>query len=92
MSYTAFGDLPQLVAKGHIFVARPPLYRVTERKSSRFVQTAEEMRKELFQRGLKGTRLMVLDRAEPPAAGGPPRRIEGPELEDLLALTAKHDS
>ena len=28
---------------GHIYVARPPLYKVTQKKETRFIQTREEM-------------------------------------------------
>jgi DNA gyrase subunit B len=52
-----YRQMPLLVAKGHIYVARPPLYKVTEKKNVKFVQKADEMQDELLRRGLKGTRL-----------------------------------
>ncbi|HVL11099.1 MAG TPA: toprim domain-containing protein, partial [Gemmata sp.] len=54
-----FRQMRKLVEEGHIFVARPPLYKVTQKKDVRFVQTREEMVKELTSRGLKGTVLHV---------------------------------
>ncbi|MFM7148954.1 MAG: hypothetical protein ACKO23_03840, partial [Gemmataceae bacterium] len=51
-------------ADDHIYVARPPLYKVTERKNVRFVQTIEDMTRELIDRGLKGTRLAIYPRSE----------------------------
>ncbi len=47
-----YRQMPRLVADGHIYVARPPLYKVTQKKHVRFVQTAEEMQRELIDRGL----------------------------------------
>jgi DNA gyrase subunit B len=54
-----FRQMRKLVEEGHIYVARPPLYKVTQKKDVRFVQTREEMVKELTSRGLKGTVLHV---------------------------------
>jgi DNA gyrase subunit B len=50
----------KLIEAGHIYVARPPLFKVTQKKEVRFVQTREEMAKELFARGLKEATLHVL--------------------------------
>src|SRR5262249_21992645 len=49
-----YRQMRKLLEDGHIYVARPPLYRVTQRKSARYVQTAEEMNRELMERGLSG--------------------------------------
>src|SRR5204862_3744864 len=54
-----YRQMRKLVEDGHVFVARPPLYKVTQKKESRFVQTRAEMVKELMSRGLKGTVLHV---------------------------------
>src|SRR5438477_8401085 len=55
-----YRQMRKLIEDGHVFVARPPLYKVTQRKAVRFVKTAEEMTHELMGRGLSGTRLQVL--------------------------------
>ena len=70
-----FRQMRMLVEGGHIYVARPPLYKVTQKKVARFVQTAEEMTTELNRRGLDGTRLVVGDTA-----------IEGPRLVALMEV------
>jgi DNA gyrase subunit B len=56
-----YRQMRKLLEEGHIFVARPPLYKVTHRKQVRYVQTQEEMSRELLERGLAGTRLVVRD-------------------------------
>ncbi len=56
-----YRQMPLLVSRGHIYVARPPLYMVTQKKQVRFVATAEQMARELMERGLKDTRLQVFD-------------------------------
>jgi DNA gyrase subunit B len=54
-----FRQMRKLVEEGHVFVARPPLYKVTQKKEARFIQTREEMVKVLTERGLKDTALHV---------------------------------
>jgi DNA gyrase subunit B len=55
-----YRQMRKLMEEGHIFVARPPLYKVTQKKQIRYVQTPEEMNAELMNRGLAGSRLEVL--------------------------------
>jgi DNA gyrase subunit B len=62
-----FRQMRKLIEAGHIYVARPPLFKVTQKNEVRFVQTREEMATELFARGLKGTELSVLAVGDRPA-------------------------
>jgi DNA gyrase subunit B len=80
-----YRQMPLLVAKGHVYVARPPLYKVIEKKHVEFIQTADEMQKRLIERGLKGTKLAIFPPEEAP---GEPRYIEGSELVNLLRMMA----
>jgi DNA gyrase subunit B len=80
----------KLIDEGHIYVARPPLYKVTQKKNVRFIQSNEEMTTELMERGLKGTDLIVL--LPPPPDGQPapePRKFEGANLAALVKLMAR---
>lgn len=56
-----FRHMRPLVEQGCIYIAQPPLYRVVQRKQTRYVQTAEEMTKELIELGLDGTSLRFGD-------------------------------
>ena len=38
-----FRQMRKLIEEGHVFVARPPLYKVTQKKEKEFIQTREEM-------------------------------------------------
>ena len=38
-----YRQMRKLVEDGHIYVARPPLFKVTQKKHVRYVQTTEEM-------------------------------------------------
>jgi DNA gyrase subunit B len=80
----------KLIDEGHIYVARPPLYKVTQKKNVRFIQSNEEMTGELMERGLKGTDLVAL--SPQPADGQPapaPRKFEEANLAALVKLMAR---
>jgi DNA gyrase subunit B len=81
-----FRQMRKLIEEGHIFVARPPLYKVTQKKEARFIQTREEMTKELTERGLKGT---VLNVTKP---GSPAREVNAEALAKLLPLVAEAET
>jgi len=73
-----FRQMRKLVEEGHIYVARPPLYKVTQKKQVRFIPTATEMSTELSSRGLQSTAL---------SAHG--QRLEGDRLKELLDVLEK---
>jgi DNA gyrase subunit B len=54
-----FRHMRKLIEEGCIYIAQPPLYRVTQKKNVRYVQTADEMDNELIQLGLDGSRLVT---------------------------------
>ena len=43
-----------LIEKGHVYVAQPPLFRVRAKRDVYYVQTDEEMKSQLLERGLDG--------------------------------------
>jgi DNA gyrase subunit B len=47
-----YRQMYQLVADGHVYVAQPPLFRVRSKKDTYYVQTEEEMKAQLMERGL----------------------------------------
>ncbi len=48
-----FRQMYQLIAQGHVYVAQPPLFRVTSKKEVYYVQTEEAMKQQLLRRGLE---------------------------------------
>ncbi len=64
----------ELVERGHIFIAQPPLYKVKKGKQERYVKDDAELNAYLLQVALENTRLFV-------TAGAP--ALTGPGLEDL---------
>ncbi len=82
-----YRQMRRLIEEGHVFVARPPLYKVTAKKSIRFVQRADEMARELMERGLDGTRLRLLElKAEPGVTPRAAAVLEGERLTKLVQV------
>jgi DNA gyrase subunit B len=50
-----YRQMYQLIEAGHVYVAQPPLFRVRHKKNTYYVQTEEEMRTKLLNRGLADT-------------------------------------
>ncbi|MBL8792979.1 MAG: DNA gyrase subunit B [Planctomycetia bacterium] len=72
-----YRQMPKLIENGRVFVARPPLYKVSQKKEKRYVDTVERMADELVLRGLKGSRLHLLESGTV---------LEGEKLQALLAV------
>ncbi|MCY2968624.1 MAG: DNA gyrase subunit B [Planctomycetota bacterium] len=71
-----FRHMRTLVEQGCIYIAQPPLYRVTQKKQIRYVQTAESMMLELVGLGLQEARLEFSDGA----------KLEGELLQKIVQL------
>lgn len=74
-----FRQMKDLVDKGRIYIAQPPLYRVRHRKGERYVQTDKEMKKYLLELGADGITLQVK---------GSSKKLEGAKLKKFLEVLA----
>lgn len=54
-----FRQMRKLIEGGRIFVARPPLFKISQKGQIRYVQTISEMSDELVVRGLENTKFTV---------------------------------
>jgi DNA gyrase subunit B len=68
----------ELVARGHVYVAQPPLFRVRSKKDTYYVQTEEEMKNQLLDLGLGDS---ILD-------DGAGTRVEGERMTKLVRTLA----
>ncbi len=73
-----YRQMYQLVAGGHVYVAQPPLFRVSRGKERYYIQTEEEMKGQLLERGLADSVFEAEDG----------RRIEGEQMEKLCTTLA----
>ncbi len=85
-----FRQMRKLVEDGHVYVSRPPLYKVVQKKETRFVQTREEMAKELLYRGTKDTTLAVTGDGRPGATT--PRAVGSDDLAKLLPVLTEAET
>jgi DNA gyrase subunit B len=86
-----FRQMRPLIEQDHVYVARPPLFKVTQKKNVRYVSTLGEMSRELMDRGIEGTKLMVQPPEPPPGQAAPaparPAKIfEGEQLRNLISV------
>ncbi len=47
-----YRQMYELVSRGHVYVAQPPLFRVRQKRKTHYVQTDDEMKAELLEKGL----------------------------------------
>ena len=83
-----YRQMPRLVAEGHLYVAQPPLYMLTQKKQRRYVQTEAEMQNILNEVGLADARLEsveVTPGAEAESA------VDGVRLKALLDIVTGLD-
>ena len=74
-----YRQMYELVSKEHVYVAQPPLYRVTKGKAKPYyVQTDELMRQQLLERGLENSQLDL----------GEGKPITGQKMQRLAAILA----
>ncbi|GIX08020.1 MAG: DNA gyrase subunit B [Candidatus Poribacteria bacterium] len=60
-----FRQMPELIANGHLYIAQPPLYRVTRNRRVRYLNTDEELKDFLVESALDAITVRVGDAEEP---------------------------
>ena len=71
-----YRQMPQLVERGHIYIAQPPLYKIKHGKSERYIKDDQELDQYLLGLALEGTQLHTRPGAAP---------VEGESLANLAS-------
>ncbi len=73
-----YRQMPELIERGHIYIAQPPLYKVRKGKQEQYVKDDAELSANLLQTALEGAALMA----------GEQRPLTGTVLEELARAYA----
>ncbi|MDR2666008.1 MAG: DNA topoisomerase (ATP-hydrolyzing) subunit B [Endomicrobium sp.] len=80
-----YRQMPQLLNKGYIYIAQPPLYKVKKNKKELYLDSEEELDKFLFQQALDGLSMSLMRR------GKEIKTIKSNALRKIIANMSKLD-
>ena len=89
-----FRQMPELILRGRIYIAQPPLYQIIKGKSSRYVVTDHDLNDTLTELGLESSALVVRDPDTIDDNTGMPRevrRLAGAEAASAVRSLAQAD-
>jgi DNA gyrase subunit B len=72
-----FRHMQELIHRGHVFVAQPPLYRIKKGKSEKYIKDDKEFTREILRRATDSISIAT-------SAGADSGKLEGTELRNFL--------
>ena len=81
-----FRQMPELIRRGHVYIAQPPLYQILRGKQSNYVLNDREMNEELTDLALKHASFVVRD-----DEGEITRRVAGEDARRMLRRLERLD-
>jgi DNA gyrase subunit B len=74
-----FRHMNELIQRGHVFIAQPPLYRIKKGKSEKYIKDEKEFTREIMRRATENLTLEIQSNGN-----GPKALLEGTELRAFL--------
>ena len=59
----------ELIERGYLFIAQPPLYKMVDRKKELYIQNEEQMRNYVLESGVSKVKLVMADGNQFPVIG-----------------------
>jgi DNA gyrase subunit B len=64
-----FRQMRELIERGYLFIAQPPLYKMVDRKKELYIQNEEQMRNYVLESGVSKVKLVMADGNQFPVIG-----------------------
>jgi DNA gyrase subunit B len=64
-----FRQMRELIERGHLFIAQPPLFKVVEKKNEFYIHNEEQMKNYILENGVEKVKLMMGDGSPFPVSG-----------------------